>query len=313
MDTFMTNANLAPSTKKIYMRILKFLNDEQDFTDLHFLSDYPRVVALLNKALGNKIASDNTVKSRLTAIISTLSRMGYQDSETYKFYRTRFDAIKYKIDTHLISGNKTAKEEANWVTQEELDKVYQDVKTKAENPVGSHESRLNYLLVSLYVDLPAARLLEYAMMKIVTGTPPKSLPLTYNWLLLEEKKAIINVHKNTTTKGSYTMSLSSYPKFLGALDLYMKGLNRKDNGAKYTMIPLLQNANGTAFERSDMIREKLNQIFKKNVGPGMLRKIQDSKQAEELGVNKDALEKMIVQAKAQGHSLETHARNYIKN
>jgi hypothetical protein len=312
MDIF-ANTVLSPSTIKNYNRILKYLNNEQDFKTLSFLEDKPKVMALLAVSKGNNKASDNTIKSRLVAILSALNQHSGTDTDVYKFYRKKCEEIRDKIDKHLISGEKTEKEKANWVTQEEMDKVYADVKSKAENPVGSHESRLNFLLVSLYVDLPAARLLEYAMMRVITSTPPKSLPTTFNWLLLEEKRGIINVHKNTTSKGSYNMNLSQYPQFLYALDLYIKGLNRKPMNAKYTMFPLLQNANGTAFERSDMIREKLNYIFKKNVGPGMLRKIQDSKQAAELGISKDALEKMIVQAKTQGHSLETHARNYIKN
>lgn len=314
MDTIFASSTLSDNSIANYTRILKHLNNGQEFTTLGFLRNYSRVLTQLVAAKGGKRASDNTIKNRLTAILSALTHTHQEESEPYNFYYKHFQAMKLKLEKHLISGAKTEREQMNWLTEDELAHIYNEIRRRALQEDASYDDVMNYFLLGLYLELPSARILEYAQMHIVLGTPPKQLPTTSNWLLYNDMCMVINVHKNSNTVGSYDIDLSMYPKFLPILDMYLNTLNKRLSGAsKFILFPMLQHRNGSAFSSGDVIRDKLHKIFGKSVGPGMLRKIQDSHQAATLGISKNAIEAMAQQAKAQGHSLETHARNYIKN
>lgn len=301
---------LSANTLHNYNRILKHLNNGVETTDMGFLRNTASVLERVKVSeKGYKIVSDNTQKSRLTCVMGAMTRIGMR-GDAYDIYKAEFNRLKTTLNNHLKSGKLSAKQEANWIEKDDLDNLYNVIKEKAEGDDSTFKDRQDLLLLALYTKMPPQRNMELFWMKIIIGKAPEKLDSKFNWLLLDDKRMIINVHKNTATTGTKFIDISKYEELLDALVLYVSGLNRRNaRFTKYVMIPLLTYDSGHAWQRSDEIREQLNRIFGKRVGAAQLRTMMATHNAP---AGKEALQQLLQDAADAGHSLETHIKTYMK-
>ena len=150
--------------------------------------------------------------------------------------------------------------------------------------------------------------MDYCEMKILRGKAPRNLSNQSNYFIVDENKMVFNVYKTVATHGVETVSVADNVEFQEAYKLYETILPKKISSAKYTMSGLLQNTDGSSWSR-DVIRNRLSKLLGKGVGVGMLRKIL----ATDGAPSKEEMEKLMVAAAGQSHSLNTHIRYYMKN
>jgi hypothetical protein len=293
----------APTTAAKYIRELRSIAGEE-FTDLDFLTNVDAVYATIART-ERGAASENTIKSKLTTILATLTATGRGDHDIYDDYRKLFNRSKADLTAHAVSGEKTAREVAAWRPLSELMAVFETAKTRTT----SHSDKTDYFLLSLYLALPPRRVLDYAECFILRGKKPVDLPTNRNYFIVAENLMVFNVHKNASTAGTEYLDVSKYSEFLAAWEVYEATLSPLSQSVKYTMVRLLQHANGTPYNE-DRIRNSLYRLLGHGIGAGMIRKIVSSEQA---AGNKAVLEEMTKLARDMGHSLTTHVRDYVKN
>jgi hypothetical protein len=297
--------SLSPATIRNYSNTLTIANEGNYPKSLKFLDD----IETVTKRLYTK--ANGTYKARLTAIIAILNRSSGNRTPLYLQYKKLFDEVKSKIEDHLISGEKTETEIENWIKPKELEDIYKNLYDKAHGKDATFTDIQNLFLLSFYTDLPTQRRLELLNTWVYAGNVSAEDEQKFetdkekNYLLLQKHKLIFNIHKNTKTKGTKILNYAKYGKFIQTLNFYIAHLANKGD-----TFPILQIANGKQIKTGEMIRNRLNSIFQKNVSVQMLRKIQDT---EETHMTKQDLENLIGHAEAQGHSLITHIRNYMKN
>jgi len=292
----------APSTAAKYIRELRGIAGG-DFTDLDFLNDVANVyVGICTTVRGP--ASENTIKSKLTTILATLTATGRDEHDIYDDYRKLFNRSKADLTAHAVSGEKTERETAAWRPLSELMAVFETAKTRTT----SHGDKTDYFLLSLYLALPPRRVLDYAEMFILRGKKPADLPKTRNYFIVAENLMIFNVHKNANASGTEYLDVSKYPEFLAAWNVYETTLPPLSTSVKYTMTRMLQYSNGTAYNE-DKIRNSLYRLLGHGIGAGMIRKIVAS---DQMSGSKTAMEEMTMLARGMGHSIATHIREYIK-
>jgi hypothetical protein len=292
----------APSTAAKYVRELRGIAGGE-FTDLDFLNDVANVYAGICTTVRGP-ASENTIKSKLTTILATLTTTGRGDHDIYDDYRKLFNGVAADLTAHAVSGEKTTREAAAWRPLSELMAVFETAKTRT----ATRGDRTDYFLLSLYLALPPRRVLDYAEMFILRGKPPADLPTNHNYFVVAEGRMIFNVHKNASTAGTEYLTVNTSPEFMAAWSVYQANLPPLSPSVKYTMVRLLQHANGTPYNE-DKIRNSLYRLLGHGIGAGMIRKIVASEQAAH---GKTVLEEMTTLARNMGHSLATHVRDYVK-
>jgi len=298
-------ATLSPTTIKNYGNTLIIANGGTYPKSLNFLNDVETVLKRIHTtAIG-------TYKVRITAIIAILNRSSGNKTPLYIQYKKLFDEVKGKIEDHLISGEKSQNEIDNWIKPDEIKDIYKKIYDKAHDKDATFTDIQNLFLLSFYTDLPTQRRLELLNTWVYTGDVSAEIEdklqsdKEKNYLVLQKHKLIFNIHKNTRTKGTKILNYAKYGKFIEILNFYIAHLANKEG-----IFPILQIANGKAVASGETIRIRLNSIFQKKVSVQMLRKIQDT---EDTHMTKQDLENLIIHAEAQGHSLVTHIRNYMKN
>lgn len=303
-------AALSANTQRNYQRILKHLNNGTETNDMGFLRDTAAVLARVKIAeKNNKTVSDNTQKSRLTCVMGAMTRIGMR-GDAYDVYKAEFNRLKTAINTQLASGELSAKQEENWIEKQDLEDLYGRLKERAESDKSTYRDRQDLLLLALYTKMPPQRNMEYFMMKIIIGKTPAKLDNKFNWLLLDDKRMVIHVHKTATTSGTRFIDLSGYDELLDVLVLYIAGLHRRNaRFTKYAMIPLLAYESGASWRRSDEIRENLNRITGKNIGAQMFRTIMTTQMSP---ATKQEMEQAKKMAADMGHSLNMHVGTYTK-
>ena len=131
-------------------------------------------------------------KTKLSALVVLTDLDEYRDAMLE-------DIRTYNKD--LRDRKKSPKEEENWVTQEELDKIYANLKSQANAlfKKSSHsKSELqtiqNYVILSLYTLIPPRRSLDYTQMKINNID-------SYQSNYIKGKFFIFNTYKTSRVKG----------------------------------------------------------------------------------------------------------------
>jgi hypothetical protein len=315
----MAQRALSEHTIANYKRILKHLNGGIDTNIMTFLNNTDAVLTRVKiSETGGKTVSDNTQKSRLTCIMSTMTRIGMV-GDAYDVYKTEFNRLKNAINNRLESGELSEKQEAAWLEKPELDELYAAVKKRAESADSTYRDRQDLLLLALYYKIPAQRNAEIFNMKLIIGNAPATpLSENSNYLYFDDKKMVINIHKNAAAKGVKKIDLNNndklkinYDEFFEALILYVAGLpnQRARAKAKYIISPLLRYENGTPWERSDMIREALNRITGKRIGAQMFRTMTTTQTTP---ASKTDMERAKKLAADMGHSMDMHIGTYTK-
>jgi integrase len=278
---FITEKKTTASSAKEYIRRLVIANCEKPFDSLAFLKDKEKVLGCLKKY---KL---NTKKSIFAAIVSVSKLVG--DDKLAKLY---YDDMMNSVTPP--SNDKTDTQKQNWLDWEDIMKIKNDLYKNMD----SWETRLRYLLVCLYTDIPPRRNIDYIHMDVV----PKyhdGMSKDKNYFSIADNRMIFNVYKTSKKYGQQKLDIT--PELKVALDSYLKHHPLK----KQKQYPLLTNTYGQEYKTSGAITVMLNRIFHKKIGASMLRHIYLSHRYG------DQLKEMKTDSEAMAHSLNEQ-REYIK-
>jgi hypothetical protein len=289
--------NIAPSSLKLYLSNLKRLNDGEDIKNFNFLKDVDTTLKKIDKY------KDNTKRSYIISIVSLLK----QEPKLKKLYDAYYKILIDYNDKLKNNTTKSEKQIENWITQDEVKKIYEEIKTKAltgmtTRKIKNYDDLLNYIVLSCYVLIPPRRNKDYQLMKITKKYDPEASK-EYNYLDYINKKFYFNNYK---TKTKYKTQEIDIPDDLySVIQSYIK-YHPLIKDIKKNDINFLVYEDGSSLSGINDITKILNKIFKKKIGSSLLRNIYlTSKYADE---NKEKKE----DATAMGTSTNMIDNNYTK-
>lgn len=295
---------IAETTATEYITQLKRLNDDKSFANLGFLKKREAVMTKVG------IYAESTQKAVLASIVSVLSLE--KDKPTYKaiynFYYERMMEASKKSREQEATGERTEKQDANWITWDEVVKRHNEL-AEAVAQIGKGKmlttanwnALLAYVILSLYVLLPPRRNQDYQDLYIVKKWDDK-LSKDKNYYDMTAHKFIFNKFKTAKSHGVQEVSLADNKPLADVLALYIKLHPSKGKGE----MRFLVNADGSALGSVNSITRILNKIFGKHIGSSMLRHIYIT---HKYG---DAKKEMEKDAEAMGHSVAEQQLVYNK-
>jgi len=299
--------DVTESTASLYIKNLYTINNKEQFLNLSFLKNTDAVDKFLTEY------SDNTKKTYLSGITSVLSL--YKEKPTYKkIYEHYYNEMMKKAGemSNTDKNKMTDNEKTNWMTWDEILEIKKTMKANIDQlkdvqkyiTPKQYELILNYLILSLYVDMPPRRNQDYMNMYVVTNI--KEQDNTKNYLDWSNKKFYFNNYKTSKSYGTQIIDLS--PELIEALNLYISvhplNPSHKLKFPKNTEFKFLVYSDGSGFSSVNSITRILNKIFNgKKIGSSMLRHIYLTTKYN-IDAMKDDAEKM-------GHSLNEQ-RQYMK-
>jgi integrase len=283
--------NLSAGTLTTYTSIItnlyKKVFGSTDKYDLEkFNTDYKEVLNFLKD-----IPADRR-KTTLAAMVVIV------DEDVKDNYRKQMMSDIEESRGQDILQKKSAKQEANWVSQQEIKEVYERLYSKIENlskknlTVESMTTIRDVILLALTsgIYIPPRRSQDWSEMKIKGINKD-----TDNYLL--KNKFVFNTYKTAKTYGRETIDVP--PDLQVLLKKYISLL---PSGQEY----LLVNGNGRKMT-SVSIALALNKIFSKAVSVNMLRHSYLTEKYKDV----PALTDMMDTARQMGHSL-TQGLTYVK-
>lgn len=218
-------------------------------------------------------------KSKISVIIAILDDKHNEHSEelaeALKEYRKAMTEDANKVNKREISQELSEKQKDNLISQEEVIKVYNDLKAEATPLLkkqilnrSQFETLQKYVLLSMYVLIAPRRSMDYASFKIRNFDETADSTDNYMVNYSKNKKKgnasfVFNTYKNSKRLGRQTVD--NVPKPLEKLIDTWKLFNKSDY--------LLVNSQGNPISQS-RIAVLLNDIFGgKNISTSMLRHI----------------------------------------
>lgn len=291
----MENKKLSDKTIKNYIQRLYILNGKKKFSSLTFLRKHESIIKYLKENY-----SVGTQKSYAGTIMSILklkpSKINEKLSNVYNSF-INDDEIKT-----IATGKKTEKQEQNWISQEEVIKVKNELEEKAKsiykNPtlsIKEYTILLQNALLSLYTNLPPRRAADYALMKFSNDTGDTK----FNYFT-DKDKLIFHNYKTSKTYGTQELDISKNKSLLKDLKMYLK--HRKPSKTNLLFVK----ANGVDFNTINDVTRTMNSIFGKKISTNMLRNIYVTDKYGDMKTG------MVENAEAMGHSVSTQQQIYNK-
>lgn len=288
---------LTESSINLYMRNLKKLNDNDDFKNFNFLKKPEETFKKVENL------KDNTKRQYLISVVSVLNSYG----DKYKPLRDKYYKLLKNITSKINETPTTEKTETqnkNWIEWHEVLEIQNTLKESLNNLKKKsiierqYMDLLKYVLLSLYIEIPPRRNLDWLKMLITFNSD--TTDDKYNYLDLKNKQFIFNVYK-TQKKGQLIVDIPD--NLMNIINLYLKYhpniTKKKDN------VAFLVYQNGLALNKVNSITRLLNKIFNKNVSSSMLRHIYLSNKYG------DTLKEQQKDAELMSHSISTQ-KDYIK-
>lgn len=303
--------NVSESTADAYIRTLVLVNNKQPFKNLLFVKKIEDVLPLLSDY------AISTRKNIIATIASVLSL--YKDSPAYK---KPYEAYSKKLkelqaeqaEKRGDTLEKTEKEEQNWISWDEVQKVRSDllneVSAFANNKnitAEQYEKLLAYLILCLYTYIQPRRNQDYQEMFVVRQWNDK-MPTEHNYLDLNKQQFIFNKYKTAKSSGQQIIEIPDTDEnpLKEAIVMYLKhNAHYKASKNKATEFRFLTKADGTPLSAVNAITRILNKLFGRKVGSSMLR---HSYLSNKYG---SVLEELQEDAGAMAHSVEVQ-RTYIR-
>lgn len=291
---------ITESSATLYVKNLYNLNGKKPFKSLAFLKKTADIDGLLSGY------ADSTKKSILGSVVGVMimnKAAGY--NKALQHYQELL-AGKSKELRQLENTNvKSDKQEANWSSMDEINKLKEerytklkaDIGKKMKIPVDDYEALLNYLIVSLYTATPPRRNLDYMKMVVVKNWSDK-LPKDVNYYDVKNGRFVFNVYKTARKYGEHIVAVPAELKEV--ITLYLKYHPTK---LSYPFAFLVHH-DGKPLSAVNSITRILNKWFGKKIGSSMLRHIYLSSKYNIDDMKKDAAD--------MAHSVE-QARGYLKS
>ena len=256
------------------MKVLEFLKTT-NYIDLY--KDAHKVV----KVLQEKYEKSNTIKTKLASIIVFLRCMkntknSKEIDKAIETYTKLVDGLTADIKDNLANSEKNEKQKANWVNDEDIKKIEEDLTSKIPVNVKTSKDLLNLrnlVIFKLYQTNPSRN--DYADSKFIFK-PKKGEVLSdeYNYIILDKKLKtityIMNQYKTSKNYGQKTIDIDKelYPLFFA----YKKAIDSFTNENWF-----LLNDNGVGKmtrNRLGVVYSTLGASVNKKLGTSMNRHIQ---------------------------------------
>ena len=283
--------DLTQSSLDSYKAKLNKLNDNKPIKNLNFLNNIENIKDKI------KHFKKNTIRNYIIAICSILKC--YLTHNKVKKIENLYNEYSKILDNYNIElKDQTSMSDAenkNWINKDELDKVYNDLKSNHKN---NKESFQNYLLLSLYYLHPPRRNRDYQLLKISIKYN-EQLDKQFNYIDIKKKRFIFNNYK--TSKKYNTQEVDISEELFNIITAYIKYFKLKDGD--YLLNNIKTNE---PYTHTNSITLLLNRIFKKKIGASLLRKMYLT---EKYG---DETKQLQADAQAMGTSTNVIQTNYIK-
>jgi hypothetical protein len=306
-DALMSQRKLVASSATLYINSLYTLNGKKFFTNLAFLKNLDVVESRLEPY------APTTRANMITAAVAALSTVKEKASykKTYTHYYSKMMDGSAALKTEAAKNQKTEKQEAAWMTWDEVTKRLAELKTavagfseKTAITRDEYDTLINYVVLSFYVDIPPRRNADFLHMFVVRSHS-EEMPKDRNYYDVSHQRMIFNVYKTAKSMGT---QVAEIPESLqAALRVYLKfhpGTRVTKTGKPYEF-PLLVDSFGDHYTALNSITRILGRIFGKRIGSSMLRHFYVSSKYG------DVLTEMKEDSTAMAHGLSTQ-RAYIK-
>jgi hypothetical protein len=233
-------------------------------------------------------------KTKLATLLSVT-----KDKDIKQIYHDMMMIDIRAYDQKMMSGEKSNKEKANWMTLDELHKVFQDMKKQVaplfrKKVVNEDEKKRmqKFLVLSLYTLQAPRRLKDYTHM-LLHKVDDNENYITNN------KEFVFNQYKSVGQHGKQVIDI--HPELWKMIVAWRK-FNPNSEW-------LIESSKGKQLANSQLTR-LLNDIFGKRVSCNMLRHIYITDK-----VYKDvpALQELEEEATKMGHTVKTAMKIYKKN
>ena len=287
--TKLKEKKLSDNSIKLYMTILKNLNDKREIRNFKFLSNPKKI---LEKIKDYKLTTQRNI---LIAIVSVLKNLG---NDLYKSYYDLMIEYNKKIEDGNKDNEKTETQKTNWMEWDDIVAKFNELKGKLKGSSNISENMydnyLNAVVLGLYVLIPPRRSKDYTLMKV--SKDGKGLDDKYNWLDMKKKQFIFNNYKTNKTYGQQIVDVPT-----DLFELIKKYLKYKKDGEGFLLVKF----NGERLKQDNSITRILNKIFDKNISSSMLRHVYLSSKYGKV------LEEQKKDSELMAHSLD-QAKDYIK-
>jgi hypothetical protein len=307
----MDTKKVAESTANGYIKSLYTLNGKKPFKNLSFLKNMESIEEVI------KTYAESTQRALLATLSSVLSM--FKDKTGFKkVYSHYYEKMMEKVKEGRVApeskeaNQKTEKEKKNWVEwsevdakKKELEENIKDFSSKKSLDGSQYDKLLQYVILSLYTDIPPRRNQDYLSLYLVKSWNEK-LPSDRNYLDMSAKRLIFNVYKTSKKYGKQEQEIpdslwNAVQSFLKHHPLWKGVAKRKTEPVKF-----LVQQNGDPITAVNAITRLLNKVFGKRVGSSLLRHSYLS------GKYGDSLEEMKKDSSAMSHSLNEQ-KSYIRN
>jgi len=280
---------LSENSIKLYLSILKNLNDKREILDFKFLSNPKKI---LDKIKNYKITTQRNI---IISIVSVLKNLG---NDLYKQYYNIMIDLNKKIEENLKLNEKTETQDKNWISWKDVEAKFNELKSKNKYPKNISESQyynlLDTVILGLFVLINPRRNKDYLHMKF--SKDGKNLDDKFNYLDMKKKQFVFNNYK---TKKTYGQQIIDVPNEL--FQLIKKFIKYNKNSDNF----LLAKFNGDRLANDNSLTRQLNKIFNKNISSSMLRHIFLSDKYGKVIADQEQT------AKDMGHSVAMQ-KEYIK-
>lgn len=283
----------------MYLKQLQYLHGGP-FENLEWLNN----VEDIKKKLSQKKCT--TRKIGYSAIITVLKILK-NDALATPYGNLLFETA---TECNKIDPNKkTTKQDANWMSWAEIEKLFEDLEFKAKGlftlkrlNAANYDIMLKYIVLALYVLLPPGRNLDYVAMMVMPKKGDRNMPKEYNWLDLKTQTMIFNKFKTVSEMGQQKVYYGNRTRFVEAVERYLKyNPNRSDTLPYHFLV----RRNGNEMDDSLQLTKFMNRIFyPKMISSSMLRHIYLS--------DKYDVEEMKKDAELMRHS-ENMQHDYLKS
>jgi len=285
---------ISDSSKKLYTRNLMKLNNDQPITNFNFLKDPKSILNMI------KEYKPTTQRSYIIAICTVLKNSKHQE-----LYNKYFEILSNFNNQLKVRTDKSEKQEKNWLSNDNIDKISNELKSKVVKKVRNKEeynTLLNYMVLSLYTLHPPRRNIDYSLMKISNNMSDDM----FNYLDMDKEQFIFNNYK---TQGKYNSVIVPIEnELMKVISLYLNNHPEKSKlKNKNYNVHFLKSFYNEDIKASQEITRILNKIFGKNIGSSMLRNMYLTNKYG------DMVEELKDDTKSMSTSVGVALNNYIKD
>jgi len=285
---------ISDSSKKLYTRNLMKLNNDQPITNFFFFKEPKNILNMI------KDYKPTTQRSYIIAICTVLKNSKHQD-----LYNIYFEMLSNFNNQLKVRTDKSEKQEKNWLSNDNIDKISNELKSKVVKKVRNKEEYnilLNYLVLSLYTLHPPRRNIDYSLMKISSSMNDDK----FNYLDMDKEQLIFNNYKTQGKYNSVIVSINN--EVMKVISLYLSNHPEKSKlKNKNYNVHFLKSFYNEDIKASQEITRILNKILGKNIGSSMLRNMYLTNKYG------DMVEELKEDTKSMSTSVGVALNNYIKD